>query len=87
MKKYFCVSVTFLDGRFHGRYGDGEPEWPPSPLRLFQAIVAANSSEIESGGDVDASLRWLECQPPPFIIAPPSEVGTGYVLSVPNNAM
>ena len=87
MTKYFCVSVTFLDGRFHGRYGDGEPEWPPSPLRLFQAIVAANAAEIESGGDIVASLRWLARQTPPSIVAPRSEVGTGYMLSVPNNAM
>ena len=87
MTKYFCVSVTFLDGRFHGRYGDGEPEWPPSPLRLFQAIVAANASDVDSGGHFEASLHWLERQPPPSIITPPAEVGTGYVLSVPNNAM
>ena len=84
MARYFCVSVTFLDGRFHGRYGDGEPEWPPSPLRLFQAIIAA---DLDSGGDVEASLRWLERQPAPSIVTPLSEVGTGYVLSVPNNAM
>jgi len=79
--------VTFLDDRFHGRFGDGEPEWPPSPLRLFQAIIAANADEIGSGGDVEASLRWLERQPPPSIIVPSADVGTGYVLSVPNNAM
>lgn len=30
-----CISVTFLTGRYHGE------EWPPSPARLFQALVAA----------------------------------------------
>jgi len=87
MTRYFRVSVTFLDGMFHGRFADGEAEWPPSPLRLFQAIVAANADRIGSGGDVDASLRWLEAQPPPLIVTPRSKVGAGHVLSVPNNAM
>lgn len=30
-----CISVTFLTGRYHGE------EWPPSPARLYQALVAA----------------------------------------------
>src|ERR1700730_13175967 len=38
---HFCLSVTFHDCRFHGRRDNGEPEWPPSPLRLFQSLVAA----------------------------------------------
>ncbi|MBX9622589.1 MAG: type I-U CRISPR-associated protein Cas5/Cas6, partial [Gemmataceae bacterium] len=51
MGSSFCVSVTFLDPAFHGRGDGGEPEWPPSPLRLFQAVVAA------------AAARW---RGPPF---------------------
>ncbi len=86
MCNYFCVSVTFLDGRFHGRIEEGQPEWPPSPLRLFQAIVNANALDLDSPAVQDA-LQWLEGQPAPLIVTPPSRVGTGYVLSVPNNAM
>lgn len=86
MTKHFCVSVTFLDGRFHGRLGNGSPEWPPSPLRLFQSIVAANSAQMNSE-NVATAFRWLESQPPPKIVAPSVRQGAGYVLSVPNNAM
>lgn len=87
MAEYLCISVTFLDPRFHGRSDGGEPEWPPSPLRLVQAIVAANGDHIGSDGDLDSALRWLERQSPPTIIAPRHDVGSPYRLSVPNNAM
>jgi CRISPR-associated protein Csb2 len=40
MPSYLCLSAIFLDAEFHGRRDGGEPEWPPSPLRLFQALVA-----------------------------------------------
>jgi CRISPR-associated protein Csb2 len=88
MPSYLCISVTFLDGRFHGRSDQGEPEWPPSPLRLMQGIVAANGDRIGKDSQLDIALRWLERQSPPMIIAP-KEVVTSvpYRLSVPNNAM
>ena len=87
MSDYLCVSVTFLDARFHGRGDGNEPEWPPSPLRLFQSLVAANSESIGDDGESDAALCWLERQPPPIIFAPRSDVGEPFRLSVPNNAM
>jgi len=59
------------------------------PLRLFQALVAA--APHRRGGavptDVDGALRWLEQRQPPTIVAPSAARGTGYRLSVPNNAM
>jgi len=74
------VEVTFFDGRFHG-----EPEWPPSPARLFQALVAAaaNGNGIEPP-EFDA-LAWLERCPPPTIIAPLACRGVETLLYVPNN--
>ena len=48
MPAHLCLSVTFLDGEFHGRRDGGESEWPPSPLRLFQALVAT------------AAARWRD---------------------------
>lgn len=84
-----CLSVAFLDSTFHGR-GDGSaPEWPPSPLRLFQSLVAvaAARSRGELPGAEFAALRWLESLPPPVIIAPQTQTGQAYRLSVPNNAM
>jgi hypothetical protein len=32
-------------------------------------------------------ILWLEGEQPPEIVAPPSEPGSAYRLSVPNNAM
>lgn len=85
MSTYLCLSVTFLDPRFHGRGDRGEPEWPPSPLRLFQALLAANAAYLDNG--MAEALRWLECQPAPTIIAPAPDRTASYSLSVPNNAM
>ncbi len=88
MPSCLCLAITFLDPRFHGRRDGGEPEWPPSPLRLFQAIVAAAAAPT---GCIDeptsGALRWFEQLPPPQIIAPASRSGEPYRLSVPNNAM
>jgi len=87
MADYLRISATFLDPRFHGRGDGGEPEWPPSPLRLMQAIVAANADRIGPDEPLGRALGWLEQQPPPLILAPPCEQGAPYCLSVPNNAM
>jgi CRISPR-associated protein Csb2 len=88
MPNHLCLTVTFLDPRFHGRRDGGEPEWPPSPLRLFQAIVAAAAAPT---GRIDdstaAALRWFERLPPPRIVSPLARLGEPYRLSVPNNAM
>ena len=86
MSDYFHIAVTFLDQRFHGRGDGGEPEWPPSPLRLIQAIVAANADDVGASGDLDGALMWLESQDPPLVVAPRSEKAAPYCLSVPNNA-
>jgi CRISPR-associated protein Csb2 len=39
MTYYLCISVSFLDSLFHGKADGDEPEWPPSPLRIFQALL------------------------------------------------
>ncbi len=88
MSSQLCLAITFLDPRFHGRRDGGEPEWPPSPLRLFQAIVAAAAAPTGRIDDRTAeALRWFERLPPPRITAPPARTGEPYRLSVPNNAM
>lgn len=87
MSDYLLISATFLDSRFHGRGDGGEPEWPPSPLRLMQAIIAANTDKIGRDSDLDRALTWLEDREPPMIVAPPSRQSEPYRLSVPNNAM
>ena len=81
------IAVRFHDGHYHGE-GDGfsgASGWPPSPARLFQALVAgaAKGSAILPA-DQDA-LRWLEELPPPLIAAPPTRQGGAAPLFVPNN--
>jgi D-alanine transaminase len=41
MPSFFGLSIRFLAPVFHGRADGEQREWPPSPLRLFQALVAA----------------------------------------------
>lgn len=87
MATSFCIAVTFLDPQYHGR-GDGdEAEWPPSPLRVFQALVAANADEVKEASDFTEALRWLEQLEPPTIVAPRVRQGAAYRLSVPNNSL
>lgn len=87
MSHHLCISVTFLDRLFHGK-GDDEPEWPPSPLRLLQALLAgartgcrgADWSEIRA-----ETFRWLGKRQPPLIIAPAALRASRHTLFVPNN--
>jgi CRISPR-associated protein Csb2 len=88
MPDYLCISIRFLDGAFHGRADQGEPEWPPSPLRLYQAIVGASAArwnERRALRHPERALRWLEQLPPPTITAPPAKETQGYRLYVPDN--
>lgn len=90
MPSAFCLSITFHDREFHGRGDGAEPEWPPSPLRLFQSLVAACAARHAHGdglGYFTPALKWLEQQLPPRIIAPEVAEGAPCRLSVPSNAM
>lgn len=85
---HLCIAVRWLDDRYHGQNRDGAAEWPPSPLRLLQAMVAAAGR----GGDLPQqardALKWLEtlCEnAPPVIIAPEATHGRPYLRYVPNN--
>ncbi len=90
MPSHLCFSVLFLDSRFHGRDEGNQPEWPPSPLRLFQALVAAAAAQANERQQIQSAvpaLRWLAGLPPPLILAPPAQCAAHFCLSVPNNAM
>ena len=92
MPSVYCLTVNFLDPvpAFRGRGDGGEPEWPPSPLRLFQALVCAAAGRWREGPLADyalPALRWLELQREPTIIAPDIQPErTGFRMYVPNNA-
>jgi CRISPR-associated protein Csb2 len=83
------LTVHFLQPYSHGRGEDGLPEWPPSPLRLFQALVASSVGrqvDPERRARAIDALRWLERQAAPEIVAQPAEsVGAPYRLFVPDN--
>lgn len=85
--KYLAIRVSFLNGKFHGRGDLNTPEWPPSPFRLFQALVATTGAPRQSTSDDDQALKWLSSLPAPTIFAPPTVQGIPYQTSVPNNAM
>ncbi len=88
MPEHLRISVRFLDGTFHGRGDNGEPEWPPSPLRLFQALTNAAARLGSSGISAQnaGALRQLEAlKQPPEILAAKATPTTGYKLYVPDN--
>ena len=79
--RLLVVDVRFLLERYHGG------EWPPSPRRLFLALVAALHQSPRGRfdtGDGDRALQYLEMQGPPRIEAA-GKKGTPYTLYVPNN--
>ncbi len=81
MSQYLCITATFLAGRYHGK------EWPPSPARLFQALLAGAKTGAyrQQWSMVEPVLRSLEQLSPPEIVARDADVRSGYRISVPNN--
>lgn len=99
MPAHLLISVNFLQPMCHARLGKEEAapnEWPPSPLRLFQAMVAGaaarwaseSAQALTASGPVEA-LKWLEslcATSPPTILAPRVAVGQAIPRYVPNNS-
>lgn len=62
MPSYLHIFVTFLQPTCHARLGkeDAAPnEWPPSPLRLFQAMVAGAAARWAGACGDDPSPRGV----------------------------
>lgn len=74
------LSVRFHDGRYHG-----VSDWPPSPARLFQALVAAAARAATLPPEANAALEWLEKLGAPVIAAPAARRAKGFNNFVPNN--
>lgn len=89
MASYLCISIRFLQPYSHGRDEKGDPEWPPSPLRVMQSLVAASAGRWNERCMLchsAAAIRWLESLPRPQIVAAqatPSDMP--YRLYVPDN--
>lgn len=84
---YLCITVRWFDDRYHGKDGDGEPEWPPSPLRLFQAMLAGAYRRFGETDSFLASFRWFQSDElaAPIIVAPRTQPGQPFTRFVPNN--
>ena len=77
MTRTLVLSIRFLGDQYHGLTDNGErPEWPPSPFRLFQAIVAGNAHGDFLPVPIQRALGWLELLPPPVVTAPVSHEGS-----------
>lgn len=80
MPASLVIFVRLHDGAYHGT-GD----WPPSPARLFQALISAAGLRHGLQDEVYEALGWLEERPPPLIGAPRKCPGQCFTLFVPNN--
>ena len=90
MSGFLCISVHFLSPwpTYHGCCDAGETEWPPSPVRLFQALVASAVDPFDLSRVSESArltLDWLTQLPAPSILSPAHIMGSGFRLSVPNN--
>lgn len=92
MKPNLCISIRFIhpEPRFHGRRDREEPEWPPSPMRVLQALL--NAAFLRARGkplapELRASLGVLELIRP-HIVAPRATLShIGFRTYVPHNHM
>jgi len=83
-----CISISLIDPLFHGATDGNNPEWPPSPLRLFQAMLAGARAGCRNrmwSGSRRKAFQWLENLAPPLIIAPTWRHTVPHVYFVPNN--
>lgn len=89
MTLWFSIEVRILTGRYHGRDQYTRPEWPPTPLRLFQAITAGALSgrwAVEGRDASEKASRWLESLGvPELVLAAPAYTLKSYRIAVPNN--
>ena len=62
---HLLIAVHWLDDRYHGLLDrEGPPEWPPSPYRLFQALVAGAARRGELEAETGMALDSVaEAQP------------------------
>src|SRR5574341_841327 len=83
------ITLTFATRRYHGRRSEEELEFPPSPARLFQALIAGSHCDayiMLHTAKRDRALQWLESLEPPVIEAPVvCQTGAGITNYVPNN--
>jgi CRISPR-associated protein Csb2 len=89
MSSNLVITIRFLQPHCHGRSEGGEPEWPPSPLRLLQSLVAAAAARWNERRQLEhakPALQWLESLRRPAIVASvASAAKVSAVFYVPDN--
>ena len=87
MTASLLIAVRFHEGRYYGQEDgfNGVDGWPPSPGRLFQALVAGAARGARLLPEDERALKWLERLDPPKIAAPSVRRGRAVRLFVPNN--
>lgn len=81
-------TVLLLRVHLHDQRWHGSGEWPPSPGRLFQALVAgvASPGSLSPEHPHREALGWLEGLAPPVIAVPhAARAHQAYQSYVPNN--
>ena len=73
------ITVDWLEGLYHG------VEWPPSPWRVYQAMVAGSAMERRRAPELEAGLRHLETLSAPVVTAPRAAVLRTVRAPVPDN--
>ncbi len=79
MTKSLVISVRLHEGWYHGS------ESPPSPARLYQALIAGRGLSGPLPKNAVEALQWLEQLPPPVIATPTMKPGQAVAIYVPNN--
>ena len=84
----FNVAVTWFFNRCGAQKRGGTAEYPPSPARFLEAMLAG---AYQVGGEAietaRAAIRFLECQKPPEIHSVEPVIGTKFEHYVHNNVV
>ena len=90
MSNALCISFRFIQPfpLFHGRGEADEPEWPPSPLRAFQALLNAACSRTRGKPlppEVRSALQAIEVLQPSIVAPRATLCSVGHRAYVPHN--
>ena len=90
MSSTLCISFRFIQPfpQFHGRGDADEPEWPPSPMRAFQALLNAACLRIRGKPlppEVRSALQVIEVLRPSIVAPRATLCSVGHRAYVPHN--
>ncbi|NOZ51634.1 MAG: type I-U CRISPR-associated protein Cas5/Cas6 [Gammaproteobacteria bacterium] len=74
------ITLKLLDDRYNGA-----DDWPPSPFRLFQALLCAANAGRAATDEERQALTWLEGLEQPVIAVPRACLTQGTTYYVPRN--